>query len=142
MFTLHKKWRFPLRISLVTFTEEILNWKLHFLCSVTLPVYWCLGVPLEKGSMPYPHNFCFEFLHAQHEFWFFVVIHLQVLIPVAFVDICVILSLTMYEYELCWPKNLLRQCLYWMQSETDEQYLQFLCWTILWINCHGLLTVW
>ena len=45
--TLHKKWSFPLRISsanilipqetgdLVTFTEEILNRKLHFLCSVT-----------------------------------------------------------------------------------------------------------
>ena len=44
--TLHKKWSFPFRISsvnvnnpqetadLVTFTEEILNGKLHFLCSV------------------------------------------------------------------------------------------------------------
>ena len=35
--TLHKKWSFPLRISsvnLVTFTEEILDGKLHFLCSV------------------------------------------------------------------------------------------------------------
>ena len=40
--TLHKKWNFPLRISsvdpketadLVTFTEEILNAKLNFLCS-------------------------------------------------------------------------------------------------------------
>ena len=39
--TLHKKWKFPLRVSsgnektvdLVTFTEEILNGKLHFLCS-------------------------------------------------------------------------------------------------------------
>ena len=43
--TLHKKWSSPLRISsvnvakqqgtvdLVTFTEEILNGKLHFLCS-------------------------------------------------------------------------------------------------------------
>ena len=36
--TLHKKWSFPLRISsvnadLVTFTEEILNGKLYFLCS-------------------------------------------------------------------------------------------------------------
>ena len=32
----HKKWSFPLRISsdLVTFTEEIRNGKLHFLCSV------------------------------------------------------------------------------------------------------------
>ena len=37
---LHKKWSFPLRVSsvnvipayLVTFTEEILNGKLHFLC--------------------------------------------------------------------------------------------------------------
>ena len=38
--SLHKKWSFPLRISsvtaeLVTFTEEILNGKLHFLCSVS-----------------------------------------------------------------------------------------------------------
>ena len=45
--TLHKKWSFPLRIcllnvtnlqktaNLVTFTEEILNGKLHFLCSVS-----------------------------------------------------------------------------------------------------------
>ena len=45
--SLHKKWSFPLRISsvkmwpnpqfhvdLVTFTEEIFNGKLHFLCSV------------------------------------------------------------------------------------------------------------
>ena len=47
-FTLHKKWSFPWRISLlmwpnpqetadlVTFTEEILNGKLHFLCSFSL----------------------------------------------------------------------------------------------------------
>ena len=46
VLTLHKKWSFLLRISLVnvtksqetahlvTFTEEILNGKLHFLCSV------------------------------------------------------------------------------------------------------------
>ena len=46
ILTLHKKWWFPLMISLVnvtkfqktadlvTFTEEILNGKLHFLCSV------------------------------------------------------------------------------------------------------------
>ena len=46
-FTLHKKWSFPLRISsinltksagncdLVTFTEEILHGKFHFLCSVS-----------------------------------------------------------------------------------------------------------
>ena len=46
LIALHKKWSFPLRISsvnmtkstgncgLVTFTEEILNGKLHFLCSV------------------------------------------------------------------------------------------------------------
>ena len=45
--TLHKKWSFPLRIStvnvskfaetadLVTFTKEILNVKLRFLCSIT-----------------------------------------------------------------------------------------------------------
>ena len=35
-FALHKKWSFPLRISSVnvTFTEEILNWKFQFLCSV------------------------------------------------------------------------------------------------------------
>ena len=45
-FPLHKKWSFPLRIysvnvskpqfpaDLVTFTEEILNGKLHFFCSV------------------------------------------------------------------------------------------------------------
>ena len=44
-YTLHKWWRFPLQISsvngpdpqetadLITFTEEILNGKLHFLCS-------------------------------------------------------------------------------------------------------------
>ena len=43
LFTLHKKWSFPLRISsvnvtkftdLVTFTEETFNGKLQFLCSV------------------------------------------------------------------------------------------------------------
>ena len=41
--SLHKNWSFPLRISnpqfptdLVTFAEEILNGKLHFLCSVCL----------------------------------------------------------------------------------------------------------
>ena len=46
LLLLHKKWSFPLRISpvnmtkstgncgLVTFTEEILDRKLHFLCSV------------------------------------------------------------------------------------------------------------
>ena len=38
-FTLHKKWSFPLKISSVNvtksaFTDEILNGKLHFLCSV------------------------------------------------------------------------------------------------------------
>ena len=37
--TLHKKWSYPLKISSVNvtnpFTEEILYWKLHFLCSVT-----------------------------------------------------------------------------------------------------------
>ena len=35
-FALHKKWSFPLRISSVnvTFTEETLNWKFQFLCSV------------------------------------------------------------------------------------------------------------
>ena len=49
--TLHKKWNFPLRTfsenvtklqfpaNLVKFTEEILNGKLHFLCSVTM--IWC-----------------------------------------------------------------------------------------------------
>ena len=50
--TLHKKWCFPLRISsvipadLVTFTEEILNGKLHFLCSVISHFWvkpWCWG---------------------------------------------------------------------------------------------------
>ena len=40
LLVLHKKWSFPLRISsvnldLVSFTEEILNGKLHFLCSLT-----------------------------------------------------------------------------------------------------------
>ena len=47
LFALHKKWSFPLRISsvnvpstqfpadLVTFTEEMFNGKLHFLCSVS-----------------------------------------------------------------------------------------------------------
>ena len=36
IITAKKKWSFPLRISSVnvTFTEEILNRKLHFLCSV------------------------------------------------------------------------------------------------------------
>ena len=34
---LHKKWSFPL--DLVTFTEEILNGKLHFLCSVSLSIH-------------------------------------------------------------------------------------------------------
>ena len=45
LFAIHKKWSFPLRISsvdvintqetadLVTFTEEIFNGRLHFLCS-------------------------------------------------------------------------------------------------------------
>ena len=33
---LHKKWSFPLRISSVTFTEEIPNGKFHFLCSVVI----------------------------------------------------------------------------------------------------------
>ena len=39
--SLHKKSSFPLRISSVnvTFTEEILNGKLHFLCSVRGNVY-------------------------------------------------------------------------------------------------------
>ena len=55
--TLHKKWSFPLRISsvnvtksaqktadLVTFTGEILNGKLHFLCSVTWTRFkLCIG---------------------------------------------------------------------------------------------------
>ena len=41
VFLLHKNWSFPLRISseiadLATFTEEILNRKLHFLCSEVL----------------------------------------------------------------------------------------------------------
>ena len=38
---MHKKWSFPLRISsvnLTKFTEEILNGKLHFLCSGK--TYW------------------------------------------------------------------------------------------------------
>ena len=50
-FSLHKKWSFPLRISsvnvtnpqetadLVTFTEEILHGKLHFLCSVWVKIF-------------------------------------------------------------------------------------------------------
>ena len=49
--SLHKKWRLPLRSSsviwpnpeetsdLVTFTEEILNGKLHFLCSVCCNIF-------------------------------------------------------------------------------------------------------
>ena len=47
--TLHKKWSFPWRISsvnviksagnLVTFTDEILNGKLHFLCSAKYAEY-------------------------------------------------------------------------------------------------------
>ena len=53
--SLHKKWSFPLRISsvnvttadLVWFTEEILNGKLHFLCS---------DYNLESGL--YCHHFC------------------------------------------------------------------------------------
>ena len=52
-FSLHKKWSFPLRISsvnvtksevpadLVTFTEEILHGKLHFLYSVYLASEHC-----------------------------------------------------------------------------------------------------
>ena len=51
---LHKKWKFSLRISsvnefpadLVTFTDEILNWKLHFLCSggfyIVFDILWQL----------------------------------------------------------------------------------------------------
>ena len=35
IFTLHRKWSFPIRISSVTFTKEILYGKLHFLCSVS-----------------------------------------------------------------------------------------------------------
>ena len=48
--SLHKKWNFPLKISsvnvqetadLITFTEELLNGKLHFLCSELLLI-WCI----------------------------------------------------------------------------------------------------
>ena len=46
--TLHKKWSFPLSISsvkfpadLVTFTEEILNGQLQFLCSVRSAIMKC-----------------------------------------------------------------------------------------------------
>ena len=61
--TLHKKWSFPLRsssimwpnpqflVDLVTFTEEILNENLHFLCSDSLqrgiiPLYLILNTPI------------------------------------------------------------------------------------------------
>ena len=64
LITMHKKWRFPLRTSsvnmskyevsadLVTFTEEILNDKLHFLCSVNhfLILLECLGVTFRHIS--------------------------------------------------------------------------------------------
>ena len=33
---------------LVTFTEEILNGKLHFLCSVSLTHYYCEGLRVQK----------------------------------------------------------------------------------------------
>ena len=29
--------------------------------SMILPVGRCLGASVEKGTMPYPHNFCFKF---------------------------------------------------------------------------------
>ena len=37
--TRHKKWSFQLRISSVNVTKEILNGKLHFLCSVNIYDY-------------------------------------------------------------------------------------------------------
>ena len=50
--TLQKKWSFPLRVSsvdLVTFTEEILNGKLHFLCSDAFyPSFMYLATTLLK----------------------------------------------------------------------------------------------
>ena len=44
VITLHSRWSFPLRIFSinVTYTEEILNWKLRFFCSVSpLGMTWC-----------------------------------------------------------------------------------------------------
>ena len=40
---LHKKWSFPLRISSVNVTEEILNGKLYFLCSAILFLLWFIS---------------------------------------------------------------------------------------------------
>ena len=65
--TLHKKWSFPLRISsamwpkpqfpavLATFTEETLNWKLHFLCNekkFSLALLHARNRGWETGALP------------------------------------------------------------------------------------------
>ena len=73
--SLYRKWSFPLKISwinvtksagtadLVTLTEEILNRKLHFLCSDLLAeVYWENNKrPLPLISINYPIKFRYSY---------------------------------------------------------------------------------
>ena len=94
-FTLHKKWSFPLRISLLmwpnpqetadldTFTEEILNGKLHFLCSFNLMFPSILQQLLKqlysriikKGKWPAFKKSVREMLYLQrHRNWIFFMI--------------------------------------------------------------------
>ena len=74
-FTLHKEWSFPFQetADLVTFTEEILNGKLHILCSVShilthfwsmLPCYKLLTyfMSLVCSYSPWKHQETFGFL--------------------------------------------------------------------------------
>ena len=50
ILTLHKKRNFALKISPVTFTGEIFNGKLHFLCSVNTPMDVLIGTDLIRKT--------------------------------------------------------------------------------------------
>ena len=70
-FTLHKKWSFPLRISsvnviksdLVTFTEEILNGKLRFLCSVKVGFSLMLNSRFRGHAIELIYLHCVKSVH-------------------------------------------------------------------------------
>ena len=67
-FLLYKKWSFPLRISSVKFTEEILNGKLYFLYSVYFAIFFQFSLVM---SLLHAVYYC-TLSSAMH---YFVILH-------------------------------------------------------------------
>ena len=62
-------------VDLVTFTEEIPNWKLHFLCSVK-------NSGDEKGQFPKDSTLPADFNHFPLDSWFYCVILFKISWPI------------------------------------------------------------